>query len=359
MNLEEDLVDPRTPLDAVGMELPTGELRPSTATFQALHGASLPPPKDAHAVVRRFLESLERRFGRTLVAHTSAYFTASRVGLSEMELLDLFTVSANNLAAQQAGGRGAATNRLARHHVADVSAAGRRAVSLQHLLRELRPYLAERAPQVWRWRHSVFESVSRERHARYLPGSHLALAAFFSGRTALQPLVVPKSQLEPARYNLRVLEELPWQLAKCVSDKESGWPLQVLRTTVATLAFMEAACASDMAVGVLRSFSRIESALQAELTGHWQLVAENASSIGLTTDDCEAERKASSSRRPRTRTFCLHLRSYACMLLSPWLPCFVSNLIEAASSAINRSSSAARGTALVEPIDALISHWLY
>ena len=296
------------------------------------------------------MESLERRFGRTLVAHTSAYFTASRVGLSEMELLELFSISANNLAAQKA-----ATNRLARH-TADASAASRRAVSLQHLLRELRPYLAERAPQVLRWRHSVFENVSRERHARYLPASHLALAAFFSGQTTVQPLILPKSQLEPARYNLRVLEELPWQLAKCVSDKESRWPLQVLRKTVATLAFMEAACASDMVVGVLRSFSRIEAALQAELTGHWDVVAENASTSGLTTDDGEAERKASSLRRSRTRTFHPHPRSKPCMILSPWLPCLIAYLysMEAASSAINRPGSAARGAVHVEPIGTLV-----
>ena len=96
-----------------------------------------------------------------------------------------------------------------------------------------------------------------QRHARYLAGSHLALAAFFAGRTAAQPLVLEKSQLEPARYNLRVLEELPWQLAKCVTDQSSGWPLRVLRTVVATLAFLEAACAADMVVGVLRTFPRI------------------------------------------------------------------------------------------------------
>lgn len=283
MDLDDDLVDPRTPLDAVGSEIPTGELRPATSTFQVLHGARLPPPKDAESVVSRFLESLERRFGRTLVAHTSAYFTASRVGLSELELLQLFTIAANNSVANKAGGRGAPTNRVGQHHVADVPAAARRAVALQHLLRELRPYLAERAPQVLRWRHSVFEKVSRERHARYLQGSYLALTAFFSGRTAAQPLIIPKSQLGSARYNLRVLEELPWQLAKSVSDKQSGWPLQVLRTTVATLAFMEAACASDMVVGLLRSFSRIESALQAELTGHWQVVAEIAGTSDITT----------------------------------------------------------------------------
>ena len=104
---------------------------------------------------------------------------------------------------------------------------------------------------------------------------------------SIQPLVTPKSQLEPARYNLRVLEELPWQLAKCVSGVESGWPLQVLRTTVATLAFMEAACASDMVVGVLRSFSYIEAELQAELASHWHFKTDNA---GQATADGEGGR---------------------------------------------------------------------
>jgi len=252
-------------------------MRPAQPTFQAVHGAVLGTAQDPEAVVNRFVESLERRFGRTLVAHTSAYFSASRVGLSESELLELFTISANNIVSEKSGGHRQSTNRSAQHHSGDVAAAGRRAVTLQHLLRELRPYLAERAPQVWRWRHSVFEDVSRTRHARYLGGSHLALAAFFSGRTAVQPLILPKSQLEPARYNLRVLEELPWQLAKCVADQKSGWPLQVLRTTVATLAFLEAACAADTVVGVLRTFPRIEAALQAELAGHWRIAADQSS----------------------------------------------------------------------------------
>jgi hypothetical protein len=279
------------------------------ATFQVLHGQAQTPPQDAETVVARFLESLERRFGRTLVAHTSAYFSASRVGLSEAELLELFTISANSLIAQKAGGSHISSNRSAKHHVADVAAAGRRAVTLQQLLRELRPYLSERAPQVWRWRHSVFEDVSRQRHARYLAGSHLALAAFFSGRTAVQPLILPKSQLESARYNLRVLEELPWQLAKCVSEQESTWPLQELRTTVATLAFLEAACAADTVVGVLRTFPRIEAALQAEMAGHWHVIAENATTSsgsprsGRRNSTGQRKPKGSPMRKNR-RTFC-------------------------------------------------------
>ena len=182
-------------------------------------------------------------------------------------------------------------------------------MTLQQLLRELRPYLSERAPQVWRWRHSVFEDVSRQRHARYLAGSHLALAAFFSGRTAVQPLILPKSQLESARYNLRVLEELPWQLAKCVSEQESAWPLQELRTTVATLAFLEAACAADTVVGVLRTFPRIEAALQAEMAGHWHVIAESATTSsgsprsGRRNSTGQRKPKGSPMRKNR-RTFC-------------------------------------------------------
>ena len=269
MRAQAELRDPRTPLDAVSLEIPTGRATPAAPTFQAVHVSS--PPADAPAVVQQFLESLERRFGRTLVAHTSAYFSASLVGLSEAELLELFSIAANSIVEHHADSAGDTEDGAEdpEQQDQDLRAAGLRATTLQQLLRELRPYLSERAPQVWRWKHAVFEEVSRQRHARYLRGSHLALAAFFSGRTAQVPLILPGLKAPgmnaAPRYNLRVLEELPFQLVHCVGEKQAGWPLQVLRTTVASLAFVEAACATEMAASLLRTLPDIESTLQAEL----------------------------------------------------------------------------------------------
>ena len=234
MRAQAELRDPRTPLDAVSLEIPTGRATPAAPTFQAVHVSS--PPADAPAVVQQFLESLERRFGRTLVAHTSAYFSASLVGLSEAELLELFSIAANSIVEHHADSAGDTEDGAEdpEQQDQDLHAAGLRATTLQQLLRELRPYLSERAPQVWRWKHAVFEEVSRQRHARYLRGSHLALAAFFSGRTAQVPLILPGLKAPgmnaAPRYNLRVLEELPFQLVHCVGEKQAGWPLQVLRT---------------------------------------------------------------------------------------------------------------------------------